>query len=127
MGITLAMRPGVPPRLSNELLARKAANTNIQTGLAEWLAQLRLTHFASNIQKWCKSTDTTTTDEIVAKANDLANALRKEDQNLDENRLAAVRQILAHAAPGKIQEKGVAPFKAPLKLRGKIHARLRGE
>jgi len=125
--VTLAHRSGAPPRLSNELLARNAANIDIKEGLGPWLAQLGLTEFEAQIRKWCKRHGAATADEITKNAADVAMALCEQDETIDDDQLAAIKQTLAHAAHGTIQKRGVAPFKVPLTLCGTIRGRLRGE
>eukprot|EP00930_Biecheleria_cincta_P023954 TRINITY_DN17218_c0_g2_i1.p1 TRINITY_DN17218_c0_g2~~TRINITY_DN17218_c0_g2_i1.p1 ORF type:complete len:519 (-),score=106.53 TRINITY_DN17218_c0_g2_i1:108-1550(-) len=123
--ITLAHRSGTPPVLSNDLLARRAANTDIKTGLLPWLAQLGLAGFEEPIRTWCVASGVTTADEICKRAEDVASAL--QEAGVGEDRLAAVRQTLAHGAPSALQETGVLRFKVPLKIQGKVCGRLRGQ
>lgn len=120
--ITLAYRPGVPPKLSNELLSRRAANEDLQVGLSPWLLQLGLHNHFSQIQEWCKHSGAASADEIVENANDLVKWLTNKDKRLDEDRVAAIRQTLAHAAPGNIQT-----AEHTMKIRGRVRGRKRGE
>jgi len=124
--ITLAHQPGVPPRASNEMLARRAANANLATGLGPWLAQLGIADVESEVRCWCNASGATTADEIAHASSEVAKAVARNGK-VSEDRVGAVRQTLKHAAPSKITEAGVSPFKAPLRLRGKVRGRLRGE
>merc|ERR1719362_2050442 len=117
--ITLAHKPGVPPRASNEMLARRAANANLATVLGPWLAQLGIFDVESAVRCWCEASGAATADDIVHGASEVAKALASNG-TISEDRAVAVRQTLSYAAPGKIHETGVSPFKAPLRLRGKV-------
>lgn len=124
--VTLAHRPGIPPRMSNELLARKAANSDLQNELKPWLQQLGIAEYEAYIREWCKNSDVCTADKIANSAADVVSAVHEQDKTIDEDRLARLKQTLTHAAPGSVRVKGVAPFKSPLKLRGVVRGRLRG-
>merc|ERR1712054_708958 len=63
--VTLAHGTGVPPNVSNELLARRAANRDLAGGLEAWLAQLRLAELAAPIMQWCDSSGARSADDIV--------------------------------------------------------------
>jgi len=124
--ITLAHKPGVPPRVSNEMLARRDVNANLATGLGPWLAQLGIADVEPAVRCWCEASGVTTGDDVAHGASEVAKAVARNG-TISEDRMVAVRQTLAFAAPGKIHEAGVSPFKAPLQLRGKVRGRLRGE
>jgi len=120
--ITLAHRSRVPPKLSNELLSRRGANQNLEVGLGPWLLQLGIHDRLNQIQEWCKESGAASADEIVDNAGDLVKWLAIKDKSLDEDRAAAIRQTLSHAAPGAIQS-----VESVFKIRGRVTGRKRGE
>jgi len=125
--ITLAHGPGVPPRVSNELLARRAANADFPAGLGSWLAELGAADAEPGVRAWCQGSGAATADEVARSAAEVVAAMGAQSAALGEDRLASLRQTLAHAAPGAVGEAGVAPFRSPLRLHGRVRGRLRGE
>jgi len=117
---TLAKKKGVPPVLSNELLARKYANENLHDGLKEWLMQLGLQRYETSTRSWCKKSRVSTADAIAAQAAQVAQAI----ENKDGDQQARVKTVLTQAAQGKMN---CSLLEEPVKLVGRIHGRLRGE
>eukprot|EP00928_Gymnodinium_smaydae_P041067 TRINITY_DN27805_c0_g1_i1.p1 TRINITY_DN27805_c0_g1~~TRINITY_DN27805_c0_g1_i1.p1 ORF type:complete len:672 (+),score=147.72 TRINITY_DN27805_c0_g1_i1:92-2107(+) len=124
--VTLAHRPGVPPRKSNELLARKAANGDLEA-LQPWLAELGIAEYHDHIRGWCAETGAGSADEVASSGAKVAAYLQERGAAASDERRDAVRQVLSHAAPGAVRQSGVSPFRAPLQLRGKLRGRRRGE
>eukprot|EP00811_Abedinium_folium_P003175 NODE_1291_length_2533_cov_5.803408.p1 GENE.NODE_1291_length_2533_cov_5.803408~~NODE_1291_length_2533_cov_5.803408.p1 ORF type:complete len:653 (+),score=227.38 NODE_1291_length_2533_cov_5.803408:369-2327(+) len=123
--VTLALGAGVAPRMSNELLARKAANTSLKENLGSWLSLLGLGQYETLIASWCENMGAADVDEIAANAADVAGAVREGDQSVDEDQAARLRMILARAAQGSVKSAGTGL--EPLQLRARVTARLRGE
>eukprot|EP00929_Paragymnodinium_shiwhaense_P012565 TRINITY_DN11988_c0_g1_i2.p1 TRINITY_DN11988_c0_g1~~TRINITY_DN11988_c0_g1_i2.p1 ORF type:complete len:723 (-),score=114.10 TRINITY_DN11988_c0_g1_i2:12-2180(-) len=118
--VTLALRERVPPRVSNELLARRTANEDLAAGLGPWLAELGLSQYETAVRAWCEGSGAATADELAENADDLADAVELED----EDQRARTRMLFAQSAPGEVQE---LLLDEPLVLRGKVHGRRRGE
>merc|ERR550532_120776 len=97
--VTLARGTMVPPRVSNELLARKAAGVDMQTGLAPWLQQLGLAQYAEALREWCLQMGAATPEEIAENAADAAAAV--EVQSEEQRR--RVEEVLARAAHGEVR------------------------
>lgn len=117
--ITLALKAGVPPSMSNELLARRAANRDLYAHLRHWLSSLELMRYCAATKAWCQSSGAATADEIAENSQDLAAALVPDD----EDQRARVRTLLAQSAPGEVHER---TLREPLRLRGRVHARRYG-
>jgi len=117
--VTLAYRRGVPPRMSNELLARRAANRDLDSGLEPWLNELGLHKYVPSAREWCLKEGAVSADEIVENAADFAHALEP-----DEDQRVRTKVILSGGSPGEAREVQKTP---PLKLRGVVRARRRGE
>jgi len=110
--VTIAHREDTPPVKSNALLARRAANADLASGLGQWLQQLGLQKHHDVIESWCEHAGVTTADGIAKRAAELVVALENEDK--DER--THIEETLAHAACGEICE---APV--DLKVRGNLH------
>jgi hypothetical protein len=117
--ITLALSPGTKPAVSNELLARRAANENIRTGLGSWFDELGLKQYQAPALEWCVSTGAASTEEIAKNAEDVAAAVESKDVEQRER----VQAIFARSAPGELH---VVPTDTPLCLRGRVVGRSRG-
>jgi len=117
---TVALLDGVPPVLSNELLARRRANNDFITGLGPWLRQLHLTEYEEAVRSWCTSNGTATADDLARNATDLAAALEPHD----EDHRARIKTTIAHSAPGQLRE---VVLQVPLKVTARIRGRRRGE
>lgn len=117
--VTLALAPGIAPRVSNELLARRAANDSIKTGLRPWLEQLGLHQYEAQALNWCIAMGAASTEEIAENAADVAAAVEQVDPE-QRNRVEA---IFSRAAPGELH------FMAPdaaVSLRGRVVGWRRG-
>lgn len=77
--VTLALAPRVPPRASNELLARKAATFSMQAGLGPWLTHHGLAAYQTSLLEWCKEVGAVTPDEVAENAEDAAAAIEKRE------------------------------------------------
>jgi len=118
--ITLALKAAVPPSMSNELLARRAANDDLQLHLTHWLASLDLARYSAAAREWCGASGAASADEIIENADAFAEAM--EPKNGDQR--ARIKTTLRQAAPGSINK---VSFETRLKLRGSVHARRCGE
>lgn len=118
--ITLALREGVPPRVSNELLSRRDANEDLTAHLGHWLSQLGLAQYEAAALEWCADSGAASADEIAENAEDIAAAIEVSD----EDQRARTRMMFAQAAPGEVME---APLSIGPTLRGRIKAKRRGE
>lgn len=117
--ITLACADRVPPRISNELLARKAAAEDIQAGLGPWLAQVGLTSYELLLLKWCADMGAANLDEIAENAADAAAAAES-----DTKKQLVLKEVLSKSAPPGFRCEALVP---PLCLSGHIWARKRGQ
>jgi len=118
--VTLARRPAVRPRTSNELLARKAASGDLQAGLAPWLHELGLAQYEGPLLEWCLAMGAATPDEIAENAADAAAAVERRSE--EERR--RVEEVFARSAPGELRTEALSK---PLCLSGRIVGRLRGQ
>jgi len=118
--VTLAVREGVPPRVSNEMLARLAANEDLDAGLGPWLEQLSLGQYKEAAGQWCYESGAASADELVENAGDLAEAM----EPFDEDQRGRLRTVFTRAAPGDIVED---KLETPLQLRCHVRGRRRGE
>lgn len=114
--ITLALKTGVPPSMSNEILARRATNMYFDAHLDHWLAALGLEKYIDDVAKWCISQGVNSTESLANDAAALAAAL----EPCDEDQAARVKTILIGSTPGKVSEQLLTK---PLVLYGKVHAR----
>eukprot|EP00927_Polykrikos_kofoidii_P055923 TRINITY_DN50108_c0_g1_i1.p1 TRINITY_DN50108_c0_g1~~TRINITY_DN50108_c0_g1_i1.p1 ORF type:complete len:706 (-),score=162.40 TRINITY_DN50108_c0_g1_i1:48-2165(-) len=118
--ITIARKERTPPVLSNELLARRDANADLQTGLSAFFAQLGLQKYEQKAREWCSEESITTADELAARASDFAAVV----ECTDKDQGARVKTTLLHAVPGDVQE---VTLPAPVRVRGIVRSRRRGE
>jgi len=88
--ITIGMAPRVNPVVSNELLARRAATEDLQTGLQAWLQQLSLGQYASQLASWCQNMGAATPEELAEFALEAAKAV--EDDKESQEHIAEVLQ-----------------------------------
>jgi len=116
---TLALKKGTAPVMSNELLARRDANLDLDGFLKEWLTQLGLEHYAPLAAAWCHKSGIKTADAVAARATELASALEQ-----DEDQRARIKKVLAQAAQGEVHS---SIFQNPIKLKARVHGRLLGE
>jgi len=118
--VTLAVGEGVAPRVSNELLARRAADTDLRTGLGPWLSQLGLAQYEDAALEWCLAMGAATTEEIAENAEDLAAAV--ENQDVEQRKHVA--EVFARSALGELSSH---VLEVPIRLSGRVHGRRRGE
>jgi len=116
--ITLAYRRGVPPKLSNEVLARQAANLDFEVGLKPWLAELGLMRHEAAVLEWCRRQGISSVDEVAKHAANLAAMLEH-----DVDQRARTKLTLLGGATGNLH----CVQQAPLKLTGVVRGRRRGE
>lgn len=116
--ITLAYRRGVPPKLSNEVLARQAANLDFEVGLKPWLAELGLMRHEAAVLEWCRRSGISSVDEVAKHAANLAAMLEH-----DVDQRARTKLTLLGGATGNLH----CVQQAPLKLTGVVRGRRRGE
>jgi len=114
--ITLALKAGVSPSMSNELLARRAANADLQLHLGHWLASTGLAKYHVAAREWCAACSTTSADEIIEHADAFSEAMEPKDQDQQ----ARIKTTLKQAAPGLINE---VAFENRPTFRGSVHAR----
>mmetsp|Transcript_75965 Transcript_75965/g.246013 ORF Transcript_75965/g.246013 Transcript_75965/m.246013 type:complete len:407 (-) Transcript_75965:153-1373(-) len=96
--VTLAHADLVAPRVSSELLARKAAEADLQAGLGLWLRQLGLGGYTEALLEWCQESGAATTEEVSANAADAAAAA----ENRSEEQRQRVAEVLARAAASEL-------------------------
>jgi len=118
--VTLGMASMVKPRISNELLARKAAFSDLQVGLAPWLQELGLGRYTAALHDWCLAMGAATPEEIAENAADAAVAVVGPD-NADEQK--RVEEVLARAAQSELRSEALGNG---IILRGIVCARRRG-
>lgn len=118
--VTLAAAKGIPPRVSNELLARRGAAEDLHNGLGPWLSELGLAQYAPPLLEWCAAMGAATPEEIAENAPDAAAAI--ENRSVEER--SRIQDILARSAPGELC--GVQPSE-PVRLCGRISGRRRGQ
>merc|ERR1712217_774106 len=70
--VTLAAATGIPPRVSNELLARRGAAEDLHSGLGPWLSELGLAQYTALLLRWCVMMGAATPDELAENAADAA-------------------------------------------------------
>merc|ERR1712039_801436 len=99
--------------VSNELLARKAASANLQTGLRLWLQQLGLGTYAEALLDWCSTMGAATPEEIAENAADAAAAV--ETSSTEDRR--RVEEVLARSAKGELR---ILPLANHLPLSGVV-------
>jgi len=116
--VTVALADKIPPVMSNELLARKAAQLDLATGLGAWLSYLELSEYEQPLLDWCRTERISSPDGISARAADAAAAV--ESRNLQQRN--RVEEKLAASTPGPL---GMTSFAAPIRLRGRIHGQMR--
>lgn len=117
--MTLATAPKVPPRVSNELLARKAVVGNLKDKLGAWLQEIGLARYEAALLQWCTEMGAATPEEISENAADAARAI--ENSSVEERE--QVEQVLARAGNGKLC---VDALPEPLLLVGRIAGWRRG-
>jgi len=116
--ITLATAPKVPPVASNELLARRAAACDLETGLSQWLKELALEQYDAALRSWCSSMGAASPDEISENAADAAAAM--EGNNAEER--ARIQALLERCRPGRLSYEELSPSQT---LVGRVHAQRR--
>jgi len=114
--ITLALKAGVSPSMSNELLARRAANADLQLHLSHWLASLGLVKYIAAAREWCGVSGAASADEVIENADAFSEAMEPNDGD----QRARIKTTLRQAAPGMIKE---VRFETRPALRGSVHAR----
>lgn len=117
--ITLACAEGVPPRVSNELLARKAAAEDLQSGLGPWLTALGLAQYELALFEWCSAMGAATPDEIAENAAEAAASM----ESRDEEKRRFIEEVLSRSAPPGFSAEAVSPA---IVLHGKLRARRQG-
>merc|ERR1712129_13762 len=85
---TLALKKGIAPVMSNELLARRDANLDLDGFLKEWLTQLGLERYTDVATAWCQKSGVKTADAFAARAVEVASALEK-----DEDQRARIKTV----------------------------------
>lgn len=117
--VTIATGPRVPPVVSNELLCRRAANSDFEAGLGPWLQQLGLGSYLERSKDICREHGIDSADEMASMATEIAAALETDGDQ--QHRL---KNMLSRAAPGPVRE---SPLSPPLTLRVTVHGKRRGE
>ncbi|CAE7298731.1 unnamed protein product [Symbiodinium pilosum] len=112
--ITLGTAPRVTPVKSNEVLARRSATLDLQTGLQAWLQQLSLSQYTDRLAAWCRDMGAASPEELAEFAAEAAAAIETEDLESQER----VAEVLKRAVERPLKELVLAN---PLQLSGVIH------
>lgn len=116
--ITLALKRGIAPVVSNELLCRRAANADLQANLAPWLKAIGLEYLADGAKEYCRNNGITSADGFCEQAADASLVLEK-----DEDQQHRIKQVLSRSAPGPVREVVVSQTT----LHARVNGRRRGE
>ena len=117
--ITIGLAPRVNAVVSNELLARRAATDDLQTGLQAWLRQLSLQQYGPQLARWCQQMGAATPDELAEFAVDAAQAVEADQESQER-----VAQVLQKAVQRPIHE---LMFDSPLQLTALLQGVGRGQ
>lgn len=117
--ITIGLAPRVNAVVSNELLARRAATEDLQTGLQAWLRQLSLQQYGPQLARWCQQMGAATPDELAEFAADAAQAVEADQESQER-----VAQALQKAVQRPIHE---LMFDSPLQLTALLQGVGRGQ
>lgn len=112
--ITLGTAARVNAVKSNEVLARRAATLDLQSGLQAWLQQLSLAQYTERLAAWCLQMGAASPEELAEFASDAAAAIETDDPEAQ----ARVAEVLKSAVERPLQELRLAN---PLQLTGVIH------
>ncbi|CAE7328030.1 unnamed protein product [Symbiodinium sp. CCMP2456] len=112
--ITLGTAARVNAVKSNEVLARRAATLDLQSGLQAWLQQLSLAQYTERLGAWCLQMGAASPEELAEFASDAAAAIETDDPEAQ----GRVAEVLKSAVERPLQELRLAN---PLQLTGVIH------
>lgn len=126
--LTLALRQGIPPSMSNEMLCRRATRlatnaVDFKPHLGHWLTAIGLQKYHAAIAKWCEAQGAATVEEVIENVAELCAEIEPSDEEQRE-RIMNVLVTSGPAARGQIHEH---ILDTPLRLRGKVNGRRPGD